>query len=158
MLHYPVQWLGFLQLLEGKQSDYVSNGRCSWQIGFDILTCYAADAHEKGSLPFVHCMGALLKFVKSTICWMHASLWLLWWCWKHHLVKHRFFTILKFLYDNRSISIMLRLCYSSVRCLHGENSCTTDSTGVGVTLDFVVISNHSLTRTIAPCLYVITML
>jgi hypothetical protein len=50
--------------------------------------------------------------------------------------------ILKFFYGQGFICIMLCLCYSSFRYLHGESRYTTDSTRVGVTLDYVVVSNH----------------
>jgi hypothetical protein len=61
--------------------------------------------------------------------------------------------IFKFFYDCRFICIMLCLCYSSFRCLHGESRYTTYSTWVGVTLDYVDVSNYILTQTIALFLY-----
>jgi hypothetical protein len=64
---------------------------------------------------------------------------------------------LSFLYSHRFICIMLCLHYSSFRCLHGESRYTTDSTHVGVTLDYVVVINHSLTSTIALSLYFLTL-
>ena len=84
---------------------------------------------------------------------MDAALSLLWWCWNHHLVTHSILLNPKVFYGHRFFCIMLCLCYSSFRYLHGESRYTTDSTRVGVTLDYVVVNNHSLTRTISHCLY-----
>ena len=59
---------------------------------------------------------------------------------------------LSFLWPQILLYIAVFVHYS-FRCLHGESRYTTDSTRVGVTLDYVVVSNHSLTQTISYCLY-----
>ena len=164
---------GFMSLMEG----------VVWPIQLDILTCYAVGAQWQGSRAFVHCVGALLRLISLWLvrhagvlpkviqgpCFvsrdniymgtcpkchlLDASLSLLWQCWYHHLVTHSILLNSKVFYGHRFICIMLCLSYFSFRCLHGEGRYTTDTTRVGVTLDYVVVSNHSLTRTIAHCLY-----
>jgi hypothetical protein len=48
--------------------------------------------------------------------------------------------------------------HSPAGCMNGEDSCITDPLQVRVTLDFVVINNHSLTQAIALCLFILNML
>ena len=68
---------------------------------------------------------------------------------KHHLVTHSICWIFYYFFMATDLFIMLWLCYSSFRCLHGECRYTTDLTRVGVTLDYVAVSNQSLTQTIS---------
>ena len=147
-----------------------------WPIQLDILTWYAVGAQEQSSWALVHCLGALLSLISFVACvtcscttrghpgflsckqgWCirktcykyhvkDASLSLLWWFWTHHLVTHSILLNLEVFYDHRFICIMSCLCYSSIRCLHEECRYTTDATCIGVTLDYVVVSTHSLTQ------------
>ena len=68
---------------------------------------------------------------------------------KHHLVTHSICWIFYYFFMATDSFIMLWLYYSSFRCLHGECRYTTDSIWVGVTLDYVAVSNQSLTQTIS---------
>jgi hypothetical protein len=141
------------------------------------------DAEEQGSWAFVHCVGALLSLISFVACvtcmgttkghpgflpckrgrCIHGNLSKVPFdgCLLVTVVTmlksssgdtQHFVEFLVF-YGHRFICIMLCFCYSSVRCLHGECRYTTDLTQVEVTLDYVVVSNRSLTQIIALFLY-----